>query len=221
LRVLASLRTVTAGQASVAGLSLRSSADLREIRRRTGYLAQEPSQHAHLTVTEAVHYAGWLKGLGAAGRRQAADATLAALDLQRWSGHRLRELSGGTRRRAHLAQAIVHSPRVLLLDEPTNGIDAEHRLEFRAVIRRVSAGRLVVLSTHVTEDLELLADRVLVLDSGAVAFDGSPARLAELGAGPGTGPDAGSRPIERGLRAVTSAAGSRPGSAGSKGAVTP
>ncbi len=210
LRVLATLRRPAGGEASVAGLSLCRPNNLTSIRRRTGYLAQEPTQHNHLKVTEAIEYAAWLKGLPARERGPAVAGVVATLDLQSWAGHRLRELSGGTRRRVHLAQALVHAPDVLLLDEPTNGIDAEHRLEFRALLRRVSSNRLILLSTHVTEDIELLADRVLVLLAGRVAFDGSPARLAELGdlAAEDGSPssisdDSNSRPVERGLRAVT------------------
>lgn len=202
LRVLATLRGASGGQVCVAGLPLRGGAHLREVRRRSGYLAQEPTQHNHLTVTEAIEYAAWLKGMRAGERRHATAEVVAALDLLPWAGHRLRELSGGTRRRAHLAQALVHAPDVLLLDEPTNGIDAEHRLEFRALLRRVSVDRLVLLSTHLTEDIELLADRVVVLTAGQVAFDGSPARLAEIGAQEATDKRT-SRPVERGLRAVT------------------
>jgi ABC-2 type transport system ATP-binding protein len=208
LRVLASLRRAAGGEVEVAGLSALAGRNLRETRRRTGYLAQEPTQHAHLRVREAIEYAAWLKGLGPKSRQTSVDDVLAALDLCDWSRHRLTELSGGTRRRAHLAQALVHKPSVLLLDEPTNGVDAEHRLEFRSLLRRIAANRLVVLSTHLTEDIELLADRVVVLGGGRVKFDGTPEGLGALGAQGASdstdhldlGP---SRAVERGLRAVT------------------
>ena len=73
---------------------------------------------------EAVAYAGWLKGLDNRARHRRVGEVLDELDLTRWVGRRLRELSGGTRRRAHLAQALGHAPGILLLDEPTTGIDA-------------------------------------------------------------------------------------------------
>jgi ABC-2 type transport system ATP-binding protein len=210
LRVLATLQRISGGDASVGGLPLRTGRHLREIRRRTGYLAQEPTHHGHLTVTEALAYAAWLKGMPGDQRDRAVAEVVDDLDLRGWADRRVRELSGGTRRRAHLGQAIVHRPAVLLLDEPTNGIDAEHRLEFRALLRRVAGDRLIVMSTHVTEDVELLADRVVVLSAGTLTFDGTPQVLAELGASGGaqTGDDdagdsTASRPIERGLRAVT------------------
>jgi ABC-2 type transport system ATP-binding protein len=202
LRVLATLRRQTGGRVSVTGLTPSSGRELREIRRRTGYLAQDPQQHAHLQVDEAVAYAAWLKGMGASERRLRVQEALSEVDLTLWSGHKLAELSGGTRRRVHLAQALVHRPSVLLLDEPTTGVDAEHRVEFRGLLRRIAADRLVVLSTHLTEDIELLADRVVVLDAGRVAFDGTPHQLSSLGADDPAGHES-SRAVERGLRAVT------------------
>ena len=210
LRLLATLRRPSHGQVSVAGLAPTSARSLREIRRRTGYLSQDPRQHGHLRVGEAVEYAAWLKGMPSQARRARVLDALAEVDLSRWQERRLGELSGGTRRRVHLAQALVHGPGVLLLDEPTTGVDAEHRVEFRSLLRRVATDRLVILSTHLTEDIELLADRVIVLDRGQVAFDGTSARLTELGSndgsndGPNAGPNggSGSRPIERGLLAV-------------------
>ena len=221
LRLLATLRRPSHGQVSVAGLAPTSARSLREIRRRTGYLSQDPRQHGHLRVGEAVEYAAWLKGMPRQTRTTRVLEALDAVDLSRWKERRLGELSGGTRRRVHLAQALVHGPGVLLLDEPTTGVDAEHRVEFRALLRRVATGRLVILSTHLTEDIELLAERVIVLDHGRVAFDGTPEGLTDMGnkegnkeankEAEGDGPAdraaserlaQGSRPIERGLLAV-------------------
>ena len=201
LRVLATVRRHTAGRVCVAGVPTSGSRALREIRLRSGYLAQDPQHHGQLRVGEAVGYAAWLKGMDAGQREHRVHEVLDELDLTRWARHRLTELSGGTRRRVHLAQALVHRPSVLLLDEPTTGVDAEHRLEFRGLLRLVAANRLVVLSTHLTEDIELLADRVVVLDTGRVAFDGTPDGLRVLGGSDPAGQVA-SRAVERGLRAA-------------------
>lgn len=88
---------------------------------------------------------------------------------------------------------------MLLLDEPTVGVDAEHRVELRRAISSAAEGRTVLLSSHLTEDVELLADRVVVLSAGRIAFDGPPSAIAALGAG-SSGDE---RPIELGLRRIS------------------
>lgn len=133
------------------------------------------------------------------------------LNLTDVADARLRSLSGGNRRRAHIAQAVVHEPAVLLLDEPTTGIDVEHRVELRTYLARTGRTRCVVLSTHHTEDIELLADRIVSLRAGHIVFDGTPTELmARADAGATT---AAARSVERALRNL-SGGGSAEGAAG-------
>jgi ABC-2 type transport system ATP-binding protein len=87
------------------------------------------------------------------------------------------------RRRVALAQSLLGAPRLLVLDEPTVGLDPEQRLRFRQLVSQHAERRCVVLSTHMTEDVEALCDRVVVMDRGAVAFDGTPGQLANVAAG--------------------------------------
>ena len=169
LRVLATLRRPDAGTASVSGHDLRRVRSAARARQALGYLPQDPTGTAHLTVEEAVGYAAWLKGVPRRERADRITAALVDLDLVDRRTDRLGALSGGTRQRAHIAQAVVRRPTVLLLDEPSTGVDAEHRMELRRVLRTIGAGRLVVLSTHLTEDIELLADRVVALDQAGSA----------------------------------------------------
>ncbi len=103
---------------------------------------------------------------------------IAAVDLGDVSSKKIRKLSGGMRRRVALAQSLLGEPRLLVLDEPTVGLDPEQRLRFRGLVSEHADQRCVVLSTHMTEDVEALCDRVVVMDCGRIAFDGSPAGLA-------------------------------------------
>jgi ABC-2 type transport system ATP-binding protein len=96
------------------------------------------------------------------------------LDL---ASRRIRTLSGGQRQRVALATGIVHDPRVLILDEPTVGLDPGQRLKLREVIQRFAAGRPVLLSTHLTEDVEHLADSVGVLVDGKIQYQGPTSQL--------------------------------------------
>lgn len=105
------------------------------------------------------------------------------VDLGDVRSKKIRKLSGGMRRRVALAQALLGDPALLVLDEPTVGLDPEQRLRFRQIISRHADRRCVVLSTHMTEDVEALCDRVIVLDRGVVTFDGTPSGLAGIATG--------------------------------------
>lgn len=201
LRVLATLLPVGSGHAALAGHEVSTRRGAAGARAVLGYLSQDPQHSGHLTVREAVEYAAWLKAVPRRSRRARVAATLTDLDLTSVASTKLSVLSGGTRRRAHLAQAVVHEPPVLLLDEPTTGLDPDHRAEFQGFLSRLAQGRTVVLCTHLSEDIDVVADRVIALADGRIRFDGTPAELAALGAEPvDPAADATSWAIERGLR---------------------
>jgi ABC-2 type transport system ATP-binding protein len=180
LRLLATLVPISAGSATVAGHSLGRSWGAEHARRELGYLPQEPHDLAHLTVVEACRYAAWLKGVPRRRRRGAVEEVIERLALGEVRRQKLAELSGGTRRRAYLAQAVVHSPSVVLLDEPTAGLDADHRQQVWESLHTASASSLVFYSTHIAEDIRRHADRVISLRDSRLSFDGTPAELLEV-----------------------------------------
>ena len=96
---------------------------------------------------------------------------------------RIRAMSGGQRRRVSLAQALLGSPPVLILDEPTTGVDPEQRVTLRTVLAELARTSIVVLSTHQTEDVAALCERVIVLDRGRVRYDGPVTELTGQAAG--------------------------------------
>ena len=202
LRVLATLQPFK-GSVSLAGCDLSTASGRREARARLGFLPQEAAFPDDFTVAEAVTYTAWLQRVPVRQRPAAVGSAIAAVGLDDRAAVLLRELSTGLRRRAFLAQAIVHRPAILLLDEPTAGVDTEHRAEFRRLVRRLGEDRLVVLTTHLTEEIEFLADRLLVLGGGRVRFEGTPPELEAL-AGP-AGPD--ERRVEAALRQLTETTG--------------
>ncbi|MGH9035142.1 MAG: ATP-binding cassette domain-containing protein [Acidimicrobiia bacterium] len=198
LRVLATLLPFE-GAVVLDGCDLSTASGRRRARSRLGFLPQEAAFPDDFTVAEAITYAAWLQRVPARARRAAVDAALATVDLAGRAATPLKELSTGLRRRAFLAQAIVHQPPVLLLDEPTAGVDTEHRAGFRRMVRSLAEDRLVVLSTHLTEEIEFLADRILVLGGGRIRFDGTPVELEAM-AGAGRSDE---RRVEGALRALT------------------
>jgi ABC-2 type transport system ATP-binding protein len=184
LRILATGLAPSAGTVRVLGRDPQRAPDRLEIRRRLGYVPQEVGLYENFSVFDFVDYVAILKEhVDRRARHDEVRRVLTDVDLADVRAKRIRKLSGGMRRRVALAQALLGDPDLLVLDEPTVGLDPEQRLRFRQLVSRSAERRCVVLSTHMTEDVEALCDRVVVMDRGAIIFDGSPAGLAAVAAG--------------------------------------
>ncbi|NKQ29130.1 ABC transporter ATP-binding protein [Streptomyces galbus] len=184
LRVLATAVPPDRGEFRALGHDPRSSAGRLALRRELGYLPQTPGFHPDFTAFAFVDYVAILKELTDGGaRHREVRRVLDAVDLGEVRGKRLKRLSGGMRQRVALAAALVGDPGFLVLDEPTVGLDPEQRMRFRELIAEAGEGRMVLLSTHQTEDVAMLCHRVVVLAHGRVRFEGTPAELTERAAG--------------------------------------
>jgi ABC-2 type transport system ATP-binding protein len=184
LRLLATVAAPDSGQVRLLGGDPGNSAERVGIRRRLGYLPQEPGFHPHFTVFAFVDYIAVLKELTERRRRHTeVRRVLDLVGLTAVRHKKIKALSGGMRRRVALAQALLGEPALLVLDEPTAGLDPEQRLHFRELISNLAERRTVVLSTHQTEDVAALCQHVVVLDKGAVRFAGSPEELAARAGG--------------------------------------
>ena len=147
-------------------------------------MPQEPGFHRNFSAFEFVDYVAILKEM--TDRRARHDDVRRVLELVGLGGvmhRRIKALSSGMRRRVALAQALLDDPELLVLDEPTAGLDPELRLRFRELVSDLAQQRTVILSTHQTEDVAALCQRVVVLDNGVTLFDGVPRELAELARG--------------------------------------
>lgn len=182
-RILAGLEPPDSGSLVQAGGNVSGFRARRDYRGRVGYLPQSFATPPSVSVSDYLYYAAWLKGLPARQAKSSIAEVLAATDLADFSSRRLKTLSGGMIRRLGIAQALVAAPAVVVLDEPTVGLDPEQRAGFHDLLRRVAANRHVVVSTHLLEDVEAVADHVLVLDGGQQRFDGGLEALCRLGRG--------------------------------------
>jgi len=184
LRVLATAVPADRGAFTALGHDPATAGGRQEVRRRLGYLPQAPGFHPDFTAFEFVDYVAILKELtDRAARHREVRRVLDEVDLAGVRGKRIKKLSGGMRQRVALAAALVGDPGFLVLDEPTVGLDPEQRMRFRELIAQAGEGRTVLLSTHQTEDVAMLCHRVLVMASGRIRFDGTPAELTAQAAG--------------------------------------
>ena len=183
LSVCAGILSPTSGRVQASAHQLGVRKERRAALRAVALMPQVASFPPTLTAHDVVSYLGWVKGMSGRAASAAAADRLADVGLGSVMHHRCGSLSGGMQRRLALAQALVSTPEVVLLDEPSTGLDPEQRRGMVELIRGLSS--TVVLSSHVVEDVEDLANRVVVLDGGRVVFDGT---TAELTAGlPGNG----------------------------------
>jgi ABC-2 type transport system ATP-binding protein len=178
LRIVATVLRADGGDVRVLGLDPRRPDDRHAIRCRLGYQPQEPGFFQGFTVGAFIDYVAVLKEItDRAVRRREVIRVIELVGLDDVAGRKIRKLSGGMRRRVAIAQALLGNPRVLILDEPTAGLDPEQRLRFREVVSDIAATSTVLLSTHQTDDVAALCDRVLVLDDGHIRFCGTPGEL--------------------------------------------
>jgi ABC-2 type transport system ATP-binding protein len=173
LRILATSLPPTCGQLSVLGLDPAVSAQQTDIRRRLGYLPQELGFPRGFSGVAFVDYVAVLKEwTEPAARHTEVRRVLDLVNLSGIATKKIRAMSGGQRRRLALAQALLGSPTLLVLDEPTTGLDPEQRAALRTVLAELARTAVVVLSTHQTDDVAALCERVVVLDGGRIRYDG-------------------------------------------------
>jgi ABC-2 type transport system ATP-binding protein len=158
--------------------------DLTEIRRRLGYLPQELGYPGDMTVFGFVEYVAVLKEWNDRRRRtHEVRRVIDLVGLGDLATKKIAKLSGGQKRRVGLAQSLLGDPRILVLDEPTTGLDPAQRADLRRTLSVVAGQCAVLLSTHQTEDVAALCERVVVLADGAVHFDGAVTELVATAAG--------------------------------------
>ncbi len=176
IRIIATLLPPSAGKATVFGHDVLH--DRIPIRKMLGYLPQEFGAYPKLTGREYLEYIAALKGIRRPKRQ--IDGLLAQFHLTDVARRRVTSFSGGMLRRLGIAQALLGEPKVLLVDEPTGGLDPEERVRFRDFLMGLSGDRVVVLSTHLVEDVAMACERLAVVRGGKILYQGAVSGLLEL-----------------------------------------
>lgn len=144
-----------------------------EYRRILGYLPQDFGYYPDFTVYDYLMYIASIKGLRPVTARARAEALLRQVGLTGAKDKKMKKLSGGMKRRAGIAQAMLGDPRILILDEPTAGLDPNERIRFRNLISELAEERLVLLSTHIVSDIEYIAGEILLMKDGRIKASGT------------------------------------------------
>lgn len=146
-----------------------------DIRKIIGFLPQEFNIYPHITAYEFLDYIALLNNINNKGdREKLIDNTFNKVNLLDDKNKKVGEFSGGMKRRLGIAQAILKNPQVLVVDEPTAGLDPEERIKFRTMLVELSEDRIVILSTHIVEDISASCEKIGLLFSGQLKFIGSP-----------------------------------------------
>ncbi|WP_252243668.1 ABC transporter ATP-binding protein [Clostridium sp. ZBS14] len=150
----------------------------KKLKARLGYLPQSFGLYDELTVWQFLDYIAALKGIK--NSKKSIQAVIKKTNLTEKRKARISTLSGGQRQRVGIAQALMGNPELLIFDEPTVGLDPEERINFRNLFSQTAQDKIVLLSTHIIEDVQSVCDKLIVINHGQILFTGAPEELIAL-----------------------------------------
>jgi ABC-2 type transport system ATP-binding protein len=175
MRIITGFMPATSGTVRVDGHDVFE--ESTEVRRRIGYLPENPPLYNDMSTAAYLRFVARLKGLGRADAATALDRVVETCGLTGVRDRLLGHLSKGYRQRVGLAQALIHDPPVLVLDEPTIGLDPRQIIEIRSLIKTLGGKRTVVLSTHILPEVSQVCDKVVIISDGRIVVEDQLANL--------------------------------------------
>jgi len=169
MRIITGFMPATSGTVKVAGYDIFD--DSYEVRKRIGYLPENPPLYTDMTVTTYLRFVGRIRGIAKAELNDSVDRVLHTCGLAEVTNRVVGHLSKGFRQRVGLAQALIHNPSVLVLDEPTIGLDPRQIIDIRTLIRQLAGDRTVILSTHILPEVAQLCQKVVIINEGHIAVE--------------------------------------------------
>lgn len=176
LKILTGFLQASRGTARIAGLDI--AAHRIEASSKIGYLPENGPLYPQMTPLEVLRFFGEARGLDDGRLAACIDSVVEQCSLQPVLEKAIHKLSKGYRQRVGMAQALLHEPDILIMDEPTAGLDPNQIHDVRNLIRRLSSTKTVLLSTHILQEVEAVADHVVIVSEGRIVFDGTSAQMA-------------------------------------------
>lgn len=175
MKMITGFLTPSAGTVTVDGFDITQQP--LEVKRRIGYLPEGAPAYPDMTPADFLDFVAQIRGLRGAEKRRRIGETVTQVNLQSVMYQPIDTLSKGFKRRVGLAQAILHDPEVLVLDEPTDGLDPNQKHEVRTLIKNMAKEKVIILSTHILEEVHAVCTRAIIIANGKVVADGNPTEL--------------------------------------------
>ena len=171
MKILTTYLYPTGGTAQVGGIDILK--DPLAVRKIIGYLPEILPLYMDMEVRAYLDFVGRARGLTGSKLRQRTEVVLDECGLRTMYRKVIRELSKGYKQRTGLAQALIHDPDIILLDEPTSGLDPHQIVEIRQLVRNLASTKTVILSTHILQEVEATADRIVIINRGQIVGEGT------------------------------------------------
>ena len=179
MKILTGYLAPSAGVARVAGFDV--STQRIEAAARIGYLPENGPLYPEMTPHALLRFFGEARGLTGKRLQERIEAVVAQCALEAVLEKSIHKLSKGYRQRVGMAQVLLHEPDILIMDEPTSGLDPNQIRDVRRTIREMGQAKTILLSTHILQEVEAVADRVILIHEGRIVFDGTPGKMVEGG----------------------------------------
>lgn len=171
MKIITNYIAATSGEVYIGGMALKENAEI--IKKHIGYLPENNPLYEDAPIIDYLKFIGELQGISSKNIATRIKDIVRKVGLNEEKHKKIRELSKGFKQRVGLAQALIHNPDILILDEPTSGLDPNQIIEIRKLIRELGREKTVILSTHILQEVEAIADRILIINKGKIVANGS------------------------------------------------
>lgn len=179
MKILTGFIPQSSGTVNIGGFDINSQSI--EARRIIGYLPENTPLYTDMYVKEYLDFVAGVHEIPASQRKEKIEKMISITGLEREQRKKISELSKGYKQRVGLAQALIHNPKILILDEPTSGLDPNQLAEIRSLIKELGKDKIVILSTHIMQEVEAVCDRVIIINQGKMVANDSTQNLLKQG----------------------------------------
>lgn len=181
MKMLTGFLPISSGSIEINGMCYtQSTRKALKIKRDIGYLPEGAPAYGDMTVYQFLYFIAQVRNISKANRKKAIATVCEQVQLEDVVNKRIEHLSKGFKRRVGIAQAIIHDPQILILDEPTDGLDPNQKHHVRQLIKSLAKDKMVIVSTHILEEVTAVCNRVIIIAHGKKCFDDTPETLRKM-----------------------------------------